>query len=65
MQPTATTSRPAQQPQAALTAELIERLRRTTFLLNSARLVIADPVARAIAAEAVAEARATLAKVAP
>lgn len=47
----------------ALTAELAERLRRTSFLLNSARLVITDPVARRIAAEAVAEARTTLAKV--
>lgn len=45
-----------------LTAELAAQLRRTAFLLNSARLVITDPAARAIAAEAVAEARATLAK---
>lgn len=50
---------------ATLEAELIERLRRTTFLLDSARLVIADEVARRIASDAVGEARATLAKVAP
>lgn len=48
-----------------LTTELAERLRRTAFLLNSTLLVISDPVARRTVAEAVAEARATLAKVAP
>lgn len=41
-------------------AQLAVALKRTTFLLNSCRLVIADPVARGTAAEAVEEARALL-----
>lgn len=52
-------SRPADD---GLTAELADRLRRTTFLLNSARLVMTDEVARGIAAEAVGQSLSTLAK---
>lgn len=47
----------------AFVAELVARLRRTTYLLNSARLVITDDAARAIAAEAVGESLSTLARV--
>lgn len=58
-----TTTAPRAPATAALTDELVERLRRTTFLLNSARLVIVDEQACATAAQAVEEALATLAKV--
>lgn len=43
------------------TARLTASLKRCAFLLNSARLVIADPVASDTAAQAVAEAQAALA----
>lgn len=46
----------------ALVADLAQHLRRTAFLLNSARLVITDPVARDIAKDAVDGARAALVK---
>ncbi len=41
-------------------AQLAAALKRTTFLLNSTRLIIADPVARGIAAEAVEQSQALL-----
>lgn len=40
---------------------LLASLKRCTFLLNSARMVIDDPVANQVAANAVAEARAVTA----
>jgi len=43
--------------------ELMAMTKRLAFLLNSARLVIGDQVARDIAGEAVREAEALLAKV--
>jgi hypothetical protein len=43
-------------------AALIAALKRCAFLLNSARLVITDPVARQIAAEAVEEANRAIAQ---
>jgi hypothetical protein len=52
------------QPDLAKQAQdLCDQLQRVTFLLNSSRLVITDPEARAIAGEAVSIARATLASV--
>lgn len=43
--------------------ELLDSLKRCAFLLNSARLVMTDQAARDIAGEAVAEARALIARV--
>jgi hypothetical protein len=43
---------------------LIASLRRCAFLLNSAHLVITDPIARDTAAQAVAEARGLIAEAA-
>jgi hypothetical protein len=49
------------QPDLAKQAQaLVDQLQRVTFLLNSARLVITDDQARALAGEAVANARITL-----
>lgn len=42
--------------------ELLDSLKRCAFLLNSARLVMNDQVARDIAGEAVVEARALIAR---
>lgn len=42
--------------------ELLDSLKRCAFLLNSARLVMTDQVARDIAGEAVAEAQALTAR---
>lgn len=45
---------------ARLTVELLAQLKHVTFLLSSARLVIADPVANKIATTAVENAQAVI-----
>jgi hypothetical protein len=47
-------------PLAAMAPQLLKELEHVTFLLNSARIVLNDPIARQIAAKAVEEAQAVV-----